>query len=158
MSPTLVNAVLSVEDQRFYQHRGVDVVRILGAVLVNLQHGRFAQGGSTITQQPAPQSFLTLEPSLTRKVKEVILAALIERTYSKQEILELYLNKVYFGDGFYGVEAAARGYFAKSAADLSVDEAALIAGVIKPPSTWAPTVNLEKAIARRNVRMLTHLA
>jgi 1A family penicillin-binding protein len=157
MSPNLVNAVLSVEDQRFYQHRGVDMVRIMGAVLVNLQHGRFAQGGSTITQQLARQSFLTLERSLTRKVKEVILAALIERTYSKEEILELYLNKVYFGDGFYGVEAAARGFFGKSSSALTVDEAALIAGVIKSPSTWAPTVNVDKAIARRNVVLGTML-
>jgi penicillin-binding protein 1A len=157
MSPNLVNAVLSVEDQRFYQHRGVDIVRIMGAVLVNFRHGRFAQGGSTITQQLARQSFLTLERSLTRKVKEVILAALIERTYSKQEILGLYLNKVYFGDGFYGVEAAARGYFGKPVSSLTVDEAALIAGIIKSPSTWAPTVNLDKAVARRNVVLGTML-
>ena len=157
MSPHLVNAVLSVEDQRFYHHRGVDVVRIMGAVLVNLQHGRFAQGGSTISQQLARQSFLTLERSLTRKVKEIILAALIERTYSKAEILELYLNKVYFGDGFYGVEAAARGYFGKSVSALSVDEAALIAGIIKSPSNWAPTVNLDKAVTRRNIVLGTML-
>jgi 1A family penicillin-binding protein len=157
ISPNLVNAVLSVEDQRFYRHRGVDMVRIMGAVLANVQHGRFAQGGSTITQQLARQSFLTLERSLTRKVKEVILAALIERTYSKQEILELYLNKVYFGDGFYGVEAAARGYFGKPVSALSVDEAALIAGIIKSPSNWAPTVNLEKAVSRRNIVLGTML-
>jgi 1A family penicillin-binding protein len=157
MSPNLVNAVLSVEDQRFYQHRGVDVIRIMGAVLVNLQSGRLAQGGSTITQQLARQSFLTLERSFTRKIKEAILAALIERTYSKQEILELYLNKVYFGDGFHGVEAAARGYFAKSASALTVDEAALIAGIIKSPSTWAPTVNMDKAVARRNIVLATML-
>jgi penicillin-binding protein 1A len=157
VSPNLVNAVLSVEDQRFYQHRGVDIVRIMGAVLVNLQSGRYAQGGSTVTQQLARQSFLTLERSLTRKVKEWILAALIERTFTKQEVLELYLNKVYFGDGFYGVEAAARGYFAKPASALTVDEAALIAGIIKSPSTWAPTVNLDKAVARRNIVLATML-
>ena len=129
----------------------------MGAVLVNLQSGRFAQGGSTVTQQLARQSFLTLERSLTRKIKEAILAALIERTYSKQEILELYLNKVYFGDGFHGVEAAARGYFAKSASALTVEEAALIAGIIKSPSTWAPTVNMDKAVARRNIVLATML-
>jgi 1A family penicillin-binding protein len=157
MSPNLVDAVLSVEDQRFHSHRGVDVIRILGAVLVNLQSGRFAQGGSTVTQQLARQSFLTLERSLTRKIKEAILAALIERTYSKQEILELYLNKVYFGDGFHGVEAAARGYFAKSASTLTVEEAALIAGIIKSPSSWAPTVNMDKAVARRNIVLATML-
>jgi 1A family penicillin-binding protein len=157
MSSHLVDAVLSVEDQRFYNHRGVDTIRIMGAVLVNLQSGRFAQGGSTVTQQLARQSFLTLERSLSRKIKEAILAALIERTYSKPEILELYLNKVYFGDGFHGVEAAARGYFAKSAADLTVEEAALIAGIIKSPSTWAPTVNLDKAVSRRNIVLGTML-
>jgi penicillin-binding protein 1A len=157
ISPHVVNAVLSVEDQRFYQHRGVDAIRILGAVLVNLRSGRFAQGGSTVTQQLARQSFLTLERTLTRKIKEAILAALIERTYSKQDILELYLNKVYFGDGFYGVEAAARGYFAKSSSELTVEEAALVVGVIKSPSTWAPTVNLDRAVARRNVVLGTML-
>ena len=157
MSPNLVDAVLSVEDQRFFQHRGVDVIRIMGSMLVNVRSARLAQGGSTITQQLARQSFLTLERSFTRKIKEAILAALIERTYSKQEILELYLNKVYFGDGFHGVEAAARGYFAKSASALTVDEAALIAGIIKSPSTWAPTVNMDKAVARRNIVLATML-
>ncbi|MEO5822639.1 MAG: PBP1A family penicillin-binding protein [Vicinamibacteraceae bacterium] len=157
ISPNLINAVLSVEDQRFYSHRGVDIIRTMGAVLVNLQSGRYAQGGSTVTQQLARQSFLTLERSLSRKIKEWITAALIERTYSKQEILELYLNKVYFGDGFHGVEAAARGYFAKSAAELTVEEAALIAGIIKSPSTWAPTVNLDKAVSRRNIVLATML-
>jgi 1A family penicillin-binding protein len=157
MSPHLIDAVLSVEDQRFYQHRGVDVVRILGAMLVNVKSGSLAQGGSTVTQQLARQSFLTLERSWMRKIKEAILAALIERTYDKQEILALYLNKVYFGDGFYGAEAAARGYVAKSVSALTVEEAALIAGVIKSPSTWAPTVNLDKAVARRNVVLGTML-
>jgi len=155
ISPNLIKAVISVEDQRFYDHAGVDVVRIMGAMVVNLRRGRLAQGGSTITQQLARQSFLTLERTPSRKIKEALLAALIERTYTKEEILELYLNKVYFGDGFYGVEAAARGFFGKTSADLSVEEAALIAGIIKSPSTWAPTVNLEKAVARRNVVLQT---
>jgi 1A family penicillin-binding protein len=155
VSPNLIKAVLSVEDQRFYDHAGVDVVRIAGAMVVNLRKGRLAQGGSTITQQLARQSFLTAERTPRRKIKEALLAALIERTYDKKEILQLYLNKVYFGDGFYGVEAAARGFFGKSASSLSVDEAALIAGIIKSPSTWAPTVNLDKAVARRNVVLQT---
>ncbi len=157
VSPNLVRAVLSVEDQRFYDHAGIDPVRIAGAVVANLRSLRVAQGGSTITQQLARQSFLTLERTPTRKLKEALLAALIERSYSKEEILELYLNKVYFGDGYYGVEAAARGFFGKNAADLTVDEAALIAGIIKSPSTWAPTVNLEKAVARRAVVLQTML-
>ncbi|HEY8551722.1 MAG TPA: PBP1A family penicillin-binding protein [Vicinamibacterales bacterium] len=157
VSPNLIKAVISVEDQRFFDHAGVDVIRILGAFAVNLREGRMAQGGSTITQQLARQSFLTLERTPRRKLKEALLAALIERSYSKQEILQLYLNKVYFGDGFYGVEAASRGFFGKSAAELNVEEAALLAGVIKSPSTWAPTVNLEKAVARRNVVLQTML-
>ena len=109
ISPNMIKAVISVEDQRFYEHSGVDAIRVGGAVLRNLEEGRRAQGGSTITQQLARQSFLTRDKSYRRKLKEVIVAAYIERLYSKKEILELYLNKVYFGDGLYGVEAAARG-------------------------------------------------
>jgi len=151
VSKHLVRAILAAEDQRFYDHRGVDTVRVLGAVVANLRQGRRAQGGSTITQQLARQSFLTADKTVRRKIKEVILAAQIERTYSKDEILELYLNKVYLGDGLYGVEAASLGYFGKHAADLSLPEAALLAGLVKSPSTYAPTVSLERATARRAV-------
>ena len=151
VSRHLVRAILATEDQRFYDHRGVDTVRVLGAIVANLRQGRRAQGGSTITQQLARQSFLTLDKTMRRKVKEAILAAQIERTYSKDEILELYLNKVYFGDGLYGVEAASLGYFGKHASDLTVAEAALLAGLVKSPSTYAPTVSLERATARRAV-------
>src|SRR6476469_1458478 len=98
MSPNLIKAVISVEDQRFYEHSGVDVIRIMAAVLRNIEQGRRAEGGSTITQQLARQSFLTRDKTLRRKLKEVVLAAELESTYSKDEILELYLNKVYFGD------------------------------------------------------------
>ena len=155
ISPNLIKAVISVEDQRFYEHNGVDAVRVAAAVLKNLEAGRRAEGGSTITQQLARQSFLSRDKTYRRKLKEVILAAYIEKMYSKNEILELYLNKVYFGDGLYGVEAASRGYFARSASDLSVDEAALLAGLIQSPSSYAPTVNLDRAIARRNVVLQT---
>ena len=151
MSPNFIKAVLSVEDQRFYEHSGVDAIRVAAAALKNLQEGRRAEGGSTITQQLARQSFLSRDKTYRRKLKEVILAAHIETVYPKERILELYLNKVYFGDGLYGVEAASRGYFGKTAADLSVAEAALLAGLIQSPSSYAPTVNLERAIARRNV-------
>ncbi|HEY7059210.1 MAG TPA: transglycosylase domain-containing protein, partial [Vicinamibacterales bacterium] len=155
MSPNLIKAVISVEDQRFYEHGGVDVIRIAAAFLRNLEEGRRAEGGSTITQQLARQSFLSRDKTLRRKLKEVILAAHIEHMYSKREILELYLNKVYFGDGLYGVEAASRGYFAKPASDLTVDEAALLAGLIQSPSSFAPTGNLDRAVARRNVVLQT---
>jgi penicillin-binding protein 1A len=149
MSPNLIKAVISVEDQRFYQHGGVDAIRTAGAVLKNLETGRRSEGGSTITQQLARQSFLTRDKTYRRKIKEIVLASYIEGKYSKNEILQMYLNKVYFGDGLYGVEAAARGYLGKSASDLSVDEAALLAGLIQSPSAYAPTGNLERALARR---------
>lgn len=155
ISPNFLKAVISVEDQRFYEHSGVDAIRVGAAVLRNIEEGRRAEGGSTITQQLARQSFLTRDKTYRRKLKEVIVAAYIESLYSKKEILELYLNKVYFGDGLYGVEAAARGYFAKSAGDLTVDEGALLAGLIQSPSSYAPTVNLDRAIARRAVVLQT---
>src|SRR5881392_2724718 len=151
VSPNLTNAIIAIEDQRFYDHRGFDLVRIASAMMANVRHYRKAQGGSTITQQLARQSFLTPNKSYHRKVQELILAARIERLYSKKEIRELYLNKVYFGDGLYGVEAASRGYFGKHASEVTVPEAALLAGLVKSPSTYAPTVSMERAKARRNV-------
>ncbi len=106
VSKNLIDAVISVEDQRFFDHSGVDAIRIGGAVIKNLQSGRRSEGGSTITQQLARLTFLTRGKTYTRKVKEIIVAAYLENLYSKQEILEMYLNKVYFGDGLHGVEAA----------------------------------------------------
>ena len=151
MSPLVVKAILAIEDQRFYDHQGVDTIRIGAAVLANLKEGRKAQGGSTLTQQLARQAFLTLDKSYVRKLKEVIVAAELEAEYSKDEILELYLNKVYFGDGLHGVEAAALGYFGKHADALTLSEAALIAGLVKSPSSYAPTVNLKRAVTRRDL-------
>ena len=151
MSPNLIKAVVSIEDQRFFDHRGVDAIRVAAAAMRNMREGRRAEGGSTITQQLARQSFLSPDKTYRRKLKEVILAANIENIYAKKDILEIYLNKVYLGDGFYGVEAASRGYFGKTAATLSVEEAALLAGLIQSPSSSAPTVNMERALARRNV-------
>ena len=151
ISPNLIKAVLSVEDQRFYEHSGVDAIRVAAAVVRNVQEGRRAEGGSTITQQLARQTFLSRDKTYRRKLKEVLVAAHIESVYTKEEILALYLNKVYFGDGLYGVEAASRGYLGKPASELSVDEAALLAGLIQSPSSYAPTQNMERAVARRNV-------
>ncbi|RPH64250.1 MAG: PBP1A family penicillin-binding protein [Acidobacteria bacterium] len=151
ISPHLLRAIVSIEDRRFFAHNGVDSFRVVGAAWKNLLQFRAAQGGSTITQQLARQSFLTSDKTLRRKLKEAVLAARIEDQYSKHEILELYLNKVYFGEGLYGVEAASLGYFGKPASDLDVPEAALLAGLVKSPSSYAPTVNLERATARRNV-------
>ena len=151
VSPHLVDAILAVEDQRFYDHNGVDVVRVAGAALSNLREGRRAQGGSTITQQLARQSFLTPEKTFRRKLTEVVVATRLEEQFTKDEILELYFNKVYFGDGLYGVEAASLGYLGKPASAVDVAEAALLAGLVKSPSSYAPTVSSERALARRNV-------
>lgn len=151
ISTHLVHAVISVEDQRFYDHRGIDLIRIFAAAVTNLREHRAAQGGSTLTQQLARQSFLTPDKTLRRKMKEAILAWRLEREFTKDQLLELYLNKVYFGDGLYGVEAASLGFFGKHARDVDVAEAALLAGLVKSPSTYAPTINLERAVARRNV-------
>ena len=151
ISPNIVNAILAIEDQRFNAHRGFDVYRILAAAVANIRHRRVTQGASTITQQLARQSFLTPEKTLRRKVQEVILSGRIEQMYTKPQILELYLNKVYFGDGLYGVEAASRGYFGKHASGATVAEAATLAGLVKSPSAYAPTRSLARATARRNV-------
>lgn len=151
MSPHLIQAILATEDQRFYEHHGFDLRRIASAAAANVRRRRVAQGASTITQQLARQSFLTPDKTLRRKLQEVILAARIERRYAKPRILELYLNKVYFGDGLYGVEAASRGFLNKHASELNVPEAALLAGLVKSPSSYAPTVNMDRATARRNV-------
>jgi penicillin-binding protein 1A len=151
ISPHLKDAILAIEDQRFYDHSGVDIVRVGGAALANIRQGRRAEGASTITQQLARLSFLTPEKTYTRKLQEVMLAASLETEYSKEQILELYLNKVYFGNGLYGAEAAAMGYFGKHASELTVAEAALLAGLVKAPSSYAPTVDKDRAMARRTV-------
>jgi len=151
VSPHMIRALLAVEDQRFYEHGGIDCVRLAGAAWANLRERRAAQGASTLTQQLARQAFLTPDKTLQRKLREMVLARRIEQLFNKREILQLYLNKVYFGNGLYGVEAAARGYFAKSASDLTVSEAALLAGLVKSPSGYAPTVNFQRAVLRRNV-------
>jgi 1A family penicillin-binding protein len=151
MSPNLRNAVVAVEDARFFEHDGIDSIRVVSAVMTDLQKRRFAEGASTITQQLARMSFLTPEKTPRRKIKEAILAQRVEHVFSKDQILELYLNKVYFGDGLYGAEAAARGYFGKPSSDLTVGEAAMLAGVVRAPSVSNPSINFERAIERRNV-------
>ena len=151
VSPNLLKALLAIEDQRFYDHGGFDLVRIGSAMVANVRRGRAAQGGSTITQQLARQSFLTPDKTIRRKLQELVLAARIERTYSKHDILQLYLNKVYFGDGLYGIEAASQGFFGKHASELAVNEAAMLAGLVKSPSSYAPTISMPRAMARRNL-------
>lgn len=144
----LVKAVVATEDRQFFQHFGIDPLGLLRAAVANFRAGRIVQGGSTITQQLAKNVFLTPERSLKRKVQEVILALWMERRYSKQEIMTVYLNRVYFGAGTYGVDAAARRYFNKSARDLYLPESAMVAGLLKAPSRYAPTSDAELAKGR----------
>ncbi|MEA2920546.1 MAG: penicillin-binding protein [Bradyrhizobium sp.] len=144
----LPRAFIAIEDRRFYSHHGVDPVGILRAAVANILHRGVSQGGSTLTQQLAKNLFLTQERTLQRKLQEVELALWLERKHSKSEILELYLNRVYFGSGAYGVEAAAQRYFGKSAKNVSLAEAAMLAGLVKSPSRLAPNRNPEGAEKR----------
>lgn len=149
VSPDFIRALLAVEDQRFYSHGAVDPPRIASAALANLMRRRAAQGASTLTQQLARASFLTPQKTIRRKLQEVILASRIERQYSKSQILELYVNRVYFGNGLYGIEAASLGYFGKHASQLTLAEAAMLAGLVQSPSSYAPTSDPVKAMRRR---------
>src|SRR5881409_154433 len=148
---TLRDAVIATEDRRFYSHFGVDPIGVARAVYQNYRRGRFVEGGSTITQQLTKVLFLTPDKSLERKMKEAALALELERRYSKDRILEMYLNQVYFGNGAYGVEAASRTYFGKSVTELSVKEAALVAGLPRAPTTYSPFEHSEAAKRRREV-------
>jgi penicillin-binding protein 1B len=150
----LIHAVLATEDRRFYQHAGIDPVGILRAMLINMRHGSVRAGGSTITQQLAKCYFLTPQRTLLRKFKELCIALSIELGYSKDEILEMYLNEIYLGQkgtiAISGIAEAAKFYFGKSAEGLSVAEAATIAGLIRAPNRYSPYVNAERSRARRN--------
>ena len=144
-------AFLAIEDRRFYEHEGVDRIGVLRAVLANLRAGETVQGGSTLTQQLARNLFLTPRQTVNRKLREMVLASRLERRLTKDEILELYLNRVYLGDQAYGVDAAARRFFGKPATELTLAEAAMLAGLPKAPSRSAPTESLERATARQHV-------
>lgn len=154
ISPHFVDAIIATEDREFREHWGVDVFAIVRAAIRNVRAGGVVQGASTITQQLARSLFLTTEVSLTRKLKEALLALRIERTYSKDRILELYLNQIYFGDGAYGVEAAAQNILGKSAAELDLAEAALLAGLPKNPGGYSPRRHPERALRRRSTVLL----
>jgi penicillin-binding protein 1A len=157
LPPYLPKAFVAIEDRRFYYHFGVDPVGIVRAVVSDLAGSGGVQGGSTLTQQLAKNLFLTQERTLSRKIQEAILALWLERKYSKDQILELYLNRVYFGSGAYGVQAAARKYFAKDAKDVSLSEAALLAGLMKSPTKLAPNRNL-KGANERAAQVITAMA
>ncbi|HLX16142.1 MAG TPA: PBP1A family penicillin-binding protein [Bradyrhizobium sp.] len=148
LPPYLPKAFIAIEDRRFYSHYGIDPVGIARAAVTNIMHRGVSQGGSTLTQQLAKNLFLTQERTFQRKLQEVELALWLERKHSKAEILELYLNRVYFGSGAYGVEAAAQRYFGKSAKHVTLAEAAMLAGLVKSPSRLAPNRNPEGAEQR----------
>ncbi|MDD5673254.1 MAG: transglycosylase domain-containing protein [Chitinivibrionales bacterium] len=148
----LIDAVIAIEDRRFYMHHGVDFQRILGAALIDVVHRGYAQGASTITQQLARNVYLTFKPSITRKVREILTAWQLEGAYSKKEILELYLNQVYLGAGVYGIQAASLQFFSKPAATLSLNECAMLAGMIQSPENYRPdkSGNIKRITMRRN--------
>ena len=147
----LVQAVIAAEDNRFYSHDGVDYMGIFRAALTNYREGRIAQGASTVTQQLARNSFELRERTYERKLVEMYLAWRIEKNFSKKQIMEAYLNRVYFGSGFYGAEAAAQGYFGKNAIDLTIGQCATLAGLLKSPNALSPFNNPDSSRASRNV-------
>jgi penicillin-binding protein 1A len=155
VSPHLVAAILAAEDRRFYDHWGLDPRGLLRATVANIRAGRVVQGGSTITQQVAKNVFLSHERSLERKLKEAPMALAMELKYDKDDILAVYLNRVYLGAGTYGFEAASQRYFGKSARFASVAEAAMLAGLLKAPSRFSPTADIARAQARANVVLST---
>ena len=143
------DAVISVEDHRFYKHNGVDIIAIGRAFVNDIKAMEFVEGGSTITQQLAKNIYFTQEKKITRKIAEVFMAFEIEKEYDKDQILELYLNTSYFGDGYYTVKEACKGYFNKELNEMTDYECILLAGIPNAPSVYAPTKNSELAIQRQ---------
>lgn len=147
----LQNAFIAAEDNRFYEHIGIDPIGIFRAIFANLTNRGIAQGGSTITQQLAKNAFLSQEQTLKRKIQEAMLALEIEHKYSKKEILEMYMNQIYFGQGAYGIQTAAKTYFNKDVNELSLTQCAMLAGLPKSPNYYSPFNNLNEAKKRKNV-------
>ncbi len=147
----VTGAFLAIEDVRFWDHKGLDLKRIIGALLADIKAGKAAQGASTITQQLVKRAFLSPEKTLSRKIQEAYLAVQLERKFTKEEIFEMYLNQIYFGEGAYGIESAAQVYFGKPMKKLELHEAALLAGLPKAPNTYNPFKNPDAARKRRNV-------
>lgn len=146
---SVIRAIIAVEDSRFWLHKGIDYIAIIRALSRDIMAGRIKEGASTITQQLAKVVFLSPDRTIVRKLKEATLAYRIEKNLSKEEILELYFNKIYFGHGAYGIEMAARAYFGKSVSEVSLAEAALLCGLVKAPSKYSPYSNLDKAKERQ---------
>ncbi|MGL5950639.1 MAG: transglycosylase domain-containing protein, partial [Cetobacterium sp.] len=148
---SLQKAFIAIEDRQFLTHYGIDPFRILGSAIVNLKSGRAAQGGSTITQQLARNAFLSHEKKFSRKIKEIIITFEIERKYTKDEIMEKYLNEIYFGAGAYGVKIAANNFFRKDIKDINLAESALLAGIPNRPNMYNPKTNLERSLSRQKL-------
>ena len=144
-----LNAVISIEDHRFYEHGGVDIIAIGRALVNDIKAMSFVEGGSTITQQIAKNEYFTQEKKITRKIAEVFMSFEIEKNYNKDEILELYINTIYFGNGYYNIKDAAYGYFKKSINNLTDGEWIILAGIPNAPSVYAPTVNPDLAEQRQ---------
>ncbi len=151
-----IEAVVSVEDKRFFRHMGIDPIAIGRAVFHDLRAGAYVEGGSTITQQLAKNMYFSQEKALTRKVAEVFVAFDLERSFSKEDIFEMYVNTIYFGDGYYDVRSASMGYFGKEPMDMTEYESTLLAGIPNAPSRYAPTKNPELA-AKRQLQVVSRM-
>ena len=150
MSDNIINAIVSIEDKRFYEHQGVDYIRIIGAAIADIRAGELAEGASTITQQVVKNIYFSHEKTWRRKINEALIAIQLERNYTKDKLLEMYLNTIYFGTGTYGIEKASEVYFGKDASALSIPEAALLAGMVQAPEVYSPFNNMESAKYRRD--------
>lgn len=149
LSKDYINAVVAVEDHRFYDHGAIDPIGIARALWVNIKNGELQEGGSTITQQVAKNVVFSQDENLSRKLGEILAAFDLEKNYSKNEILAIYVNTCYFGEGYYGIYEASMGYYNKEPKDLNLDEASMLAGVPNAPSVYAPTVNPDLAKKRQ---------
>lgn len=149
VSGDFINAVLSVEDRSFYEHSGVSIKSIGRAALSNMKSGEYSEGGSTITQQVAKNLCFSMEKDMSRKVAELIAAKELEKQYTKDDILELYINIIYYGDGYTGVGEASMGYFGKAPSELDLYEATLLAGLPQAPSAYALSTNMDRALERQ---------
>lgn len=154
ISRDLKNAVIAVEDIRFYKHLGFDLVAITRALITNIKSGYLKEGGSTITQQLAKNLFLSNDKKFSRKFEELFISIKLESMYDKDELLEMYLNVVYFGSGAYGIGAASHLYFDKDVEDLSLEESAMLAGLLKAPSLYNPKQDYDKAKTRQEVVLI----
>lgn len=148
---SLAHAFIATEDKRFYHHNGLDYIAIVRASIENIKAGGVVQGGSTITQQLAKNVFLSNERTFSRKWKEIFYTKKIERTFTKDEILKLYVSNIYYGEGAWGIEKAANLYFGKKVNQLTLSESAMMAAVVKAPAYYSPAENYDKAVERRNV-------